>query len=77
VIPGTVEDRVLSLQDKKKALIQGALDNKAVGKLTYKDLGFLFVSLLNSIALTNADNKSGCQRCVESHFKSLISPSVL
>ncbi|KAI5785924.1 SNF2 family N-terminal domain-containing protein [Geopyxis carbonaria] len=51
VIPGTVEDRVLALQDRKKALIQGALDNKAVGKLTHRDLGFLFVSFFYKLVL--------------------------
>jgi SNF2 family DNA or RNA helicase len=46
VVAGTVEDRVLALQEKKKALIEGALDEKAqrgLGRLTAKDLGFLFV----------------------------------
>ncbi|KAA8894406.1 SNF2 family N-terminal domain-containing protein [Sphaerosporella brunnea] len=51
VVAGTVEDRVLALQEKKKALIEGALDENAqrgLGRLTAKDLGFLFVRHLLS-----------------------------
>lgn len=49
VVANTVEDRVLALQEKKRTLIEGALDENAqrnVGRLNHKDLGFLFVSLL-------------------------------
>ncbi|KAI5784264.1 SNF2 family N-terminal domain-containing protein [Pyronema domesticum] len=45
VVPGTVEDRVLELQEKKRELIEGALDEsgqKGVAKLSARDLGFLF-----------------------------------
>ncbi|KAI5815080.1 SNF2 family N-terminal domain-containing protein [Pyronema omphalodes] len=45
VVPGTVEDRVLELQEKKRLLIEGALDEsgqKGVAKLSARDLGFLF-----------------------------------
>lgn len=46
IVRGTVEDRVLALQDKKRKLIEGALDenaSKGIGRLNAKDLGFLFV----------------------------------
>lgn len=45
VIEGTVEDRILELQRKKKELIMGALDEngmKSIGKLNQKELLFLF-----------------------------------
>jgi hypothetical protein len=41
-----VEDRVLELQNQKKELVEGALDENAargMGRLSVKDLGFLFV----------------------------------
>ncbi|KAJ3047620.1 hypothetical protein HK097_011360 [Rhizophlyctis rosea] len=48
-VEGTVEDRILQLQDKKRALISGALDEGAASalrnkKLTTEDLLRLFVS---------------------------------
>ncbi|CUS15134.1 unnamed protein product [Tuber aestivum] len=49
IVAGTVEDRVLALQEEKRKLIEGALDEKAskgIGRLSTKDLGFLFVSNL-------------------------------
>ncbi|OLL24867.1 putative ATP-dependent helicase [Neolecta irregularis DAH-3] len=45
VIKGTVEDRVLALQEKKRELIEGALSDdatKAIARLTQRDLLFLF-----------------------------------
>ncbi|RPA97556.1 hypothetical protein L873DRAFT_1771102 [Choiromyces venosus 120613-1] len=45
IVAGTVEDRVLALQEEKRKLIEGALDEKAsqgIGRLSPKDLGFLF-----------------------------------
>lgn len=45
VIEGTVEDRILELQKKKRDLISGALDEKglkSIGKLDQKELLFLF-----------------------------------
>lgn len=45
VVEKTVEDRVLALQDKKRKLIEGALDenaSKGIGRLNSRDLGFLF-----------------------------------
>ena len=48
LIPNTVEDRILALQEKKRTLIEGALDEKAsrnIGRLGERELAFLFVSL--------------------------------
>ena len=48
LIEGTVEDRILALQEKKRAMIESALDenaSKEVGRLGIRELGFLFVSL--------------------------------
>lgn len=45
LIPNTVEDRILALQEKKRELIEGALDEKAsqsIGRLGERELGFLF-----------------------------------
>ena len=48
LVSNTVEDRILALQEKKRELIEGALDEKAsqsIGRLGVRELGFLFVSL--------------------------------
>lgn len=47
LVPDTVEDRILALQEKKRELIEGALDEKAsqsIGRLGTRELAFLFVS---------------------------------
>lgn len=47
LVPETVEDRILALQEKKRELIEGALDEKAsqsIGRLGTRELAFLFVS---------------------------------
>lgn len=47
LIENTVEDRIIALQDKKRQIIEGALDEKAsskVGRLGVQELNFLFVS---------------------------------
>lgn len=49
LVPDTVEDRILALQEKKRELIEGALDEKAsqsIGRLGERELAFLFVSIL-------------------------------
>lgn len=49
LVPDTVEDRILALQEKKRELIEGALDEKAsqsIGRLGERELAFLFVSVL-------------------------------
>ena len=54
VVAGTVEDRVMELQEEKRKLIEGALDENAqrgLGRLNAKDLGFLFVRLSLSLSL--------------------------
>lgn len=48
LVPDTVEDRILALQEKKRELIEGALDEKAsqsIGRLGERELAFLFVSI--------------------------------
>ncbi|KAF9886864.1 hypothetical protein FE257_010987 [Aspergillus nanangensis] len=45
LVAGTVEDRILELQDKKRELIEGALDEKAsknVARLGTRELAYLF-----------------------------------
>jgi len=45
LVPSTVEDRILALQDKKRELIEGALDenaSKSISRLGVQELGFLF-----------------------------------
>lgn len=47
LVEGTVEDRIIALQQKKRELIDGALDEKAsqnIGRLGTQELAFLFVS---------------------------------
>lgn len=48
LVPETVEDRILALQEQKRAVIEGALDEKAsenIGRLDTRQLAFLFVSI--------------------------------
>ncbi|KKZ63232.1 hypothetical protein EMCG_02437 [[Emmonsia] crescens] len=45
LVENTVEDRILTLQDRKRSLIEGALDEKAsqtIGRLGARELAFLF-----------------------------------
>jgi len=45
LVPDTVEDRIIALQEKKRALIEGALDEDAsanIGRLGVQELAFLF-----------------------------------
>lgn len=45
LVPNTVEDRILALQEKKRELIEAALDEKArksISRLGVAELGFLF-----------------------------------
>lgn len=47
LVPNTVEDRIVALQEKKRELIEGALDETAsqnIGRLGERELAFLFVS---------------------------------
>jgi len=46
LVPSTVEDRIIALQEKKRELIEGALDENAsatIGRLGERELAFLFV----------------------------------
>ncbi|KAF3490605.1 RING-13 protein [Arthroderma uncinatum] len=48
LIENTVEDRIIALQEKKREIIEGALDEKAstkVGRLGVRELAFLFVRI--------------------------------
>jgi hypothetical protein len=44
VVAGTIEERILKLQDKKQAVFEGTVgrDAEALGRLTEDDLRFLF-----------------------------------
>lgn len=44
VIAGTIEERILKLQEKKQLVFEGTIgqDHAALGKLTPEDLAFLF-----------------------------------
>ena len=58
LVPNTVEDRIIALQEKKRAVIEGALDENAsasIGRLGTRELAFLFVRypLNNSGILSN------------------------
>lgn len=46
LVQGTVEDRILELQEKKRELVEGALDENAgknISRLGARELGYLFV----------------------------------
>ena len=50
IVENTVEDRILALQEKKRELIEAALDenaSKSISRLGVRELGFLFVSRSN------------------------------
>lgn len=56
LVPDTVEDRILALQEQKRRLIEGALDEKAsqnIARLGTRELAFLFVSDPHRAELTN------------------------
>jgi SNF2 family DNA or RNA helicase len=45
LVPQTVEDRIVELQDKKRQLIDGALDEKEsknIARLSTRELAYLF-----------------------------------
>lgn len=77
LVPETVEDRILALQEKKRALIEGALDEKAsqnIGRLGTRELAFLFVRVappgsLEIIVLTSA----GCTQLDPAYHPSFLS----
>ncbi|EEH33602.2 DNA repair protein RAD16 [Paracoccidioides lutzii Pb01] len=54
LVKNTVEDRILDLQEKKRTLIEGALDEGAsqrIGRLGTRELAFLFVGFFSSVFL--------------------------
>lgn len=55
LVQNTVEDRILALQEKKRELIEGALDENAsknVSRLGTRELAYLFVSISSKAAFT-------------------------
>ncbi|KAL8909935.1 MAG: hypothetical protein Q9171_004756 [Xanthocarpia ochracea] len=59
LVPGTVEDRILELQEKKRAMIESALDenaSKQVSRLGTRELAYLFVSICRVILQPFTDN---------------------
>ena len=66
IVENTVEDRILALQEKKRELIEAALDenaSKSISRLGVRELGFLFVSPSNTpIRKTRADYVRMCLR---------------
>lgn len=55
LVEKTVEDRILDLQEKKRELIEGALDEKArknVSRLGTQELAYLFVCFPSSSAVS-------------------------
>ena len=70
LVEQTVEDRILELQDKKRELIEGALDenaSKSISRLGPRELGYLFVRFalfpcatipLNMLANLNSFNRA-------------------
>ncbi|KAL9601796.1 MAG: hypothetical protein Q9219_002286 [cf. Caloplaca sp. 3 TL-2023] len=62
LIPGTVEDRILNLQEKKRAVIESALDENAsreVARLGVRELGYLFVSIARVFFVFNIKGTYG------------------
>lgn len=54
-IAHSVEERILALQEKKRALAEAAIEGKAVGKLSMKDI----LNLFRREAETEHDDVSG------------------
>jgi SNF2 family DNA or RNA helicase len=60
----TVEDRILALQEKKRELVETALDETAgrsIARLGVRELGFLFVSHQHTILTFPSDFSPGSQ----------------
>jgi SNF2 family DNA or RNA helicase len=58
----TVEDRILALQEKKRELVETALDETAgrsIARLGVRELGFLFVSRLPTVFILTANSLAG------------------
>jgi SNF2 family DNA or RNA helicase len=60
----TVEDRILALQEKKRELVETALDETAgrsIARLGVRELGFLFVSHQHTVLTVPSDSPTGPQ----------------
>lgn len=69
LVEKTVEDRILELQEKKREVIEGALDENAsknVSRLGTRELGYLFVRFFCPISLIALVNQMtlGCQHLI-------------
>lgn len=72
LVPETVEDRILALQEKKKELIETALDETAaknVSRLGVRELGYLFVSFLSFNARGLLISTAGRKRSVNTRIR--------
>ena len=61
LVEKTVEDRILELQEKKRELIEGALDENArmnVSRLGTRELAYLFVSFFYSLLFSSPEGKA-------------------
>ena len=81
LVPDTVEDRILALQEKKRALIEGALDEKAsqsIGRLGERELAFLFVRVASSYRFARIElTFAGCISLMEASTTSLSTATYL
>ncbi|CAK45712.1 uncharacterized protein An08g10070, partial [Aspergillus niger] len=69
VVKDTVEDRILELQDKKRELVEGALDEKAssnLSRLGARELAFLFstVERKKNVCVLHDDSESDSRNCL-------------
>ncbi len=56
LVEDTVEDRIVQLQEKKRELIESALDENAsrsIGRLGVRELAYLFVSLCKYVLVVH------------------------
>ena len=76
IVENTVEDRILALQEKKRELIEAALDenaSKSIGRLGVRELGFLFVCDPVCRLTTCMLTMSGCAYLIpHAHVKSTL-----
>ena len=63
--PDTVEDRIIAMQESKRAVIEGALDENAsasIGRLGTRELAFLFVGYTLFLLAWLLTDRPGCPR---------------
>jgi len=71
LVPNTVEDRILALQEKKRELIESALDetaSKSIARLGTRELAFLFVSCLSLLETCRSLTSPGCPNLTYTHL---------